>query len=98
MNPKRAVLGSMLLLGIGAVVLSFISDGSGSVSPASVAAEIITPDSDAVAGRALPFNIIGAIRNFGFQGGLVAAQISVSVDGGVPADWTATAIYIAEHS
>jgi hypothetical protein len=98
MNPKQMALGGVLLLGIGAAVVRSIPDGSGSAQPASAAAEIVNPDSDAAAGRVLPFNIIGAIRNLGFQGGMVAAQVSVSVDGGVPADWMATATYLAEHS
>jgi hypothetical protein len=49
-------------------------------------------------GRALPFKVIRAIRNHGFKDGIVVADVSVTVDGGTPADWMATAVYVAEHS
>lgn len=58
----------------------------------------VTLDADAVQGHVLPFKIITAIRNFGFPKAEILAQISVSVEGGNPADWMATGIYIAEHS
>lgn len=51
-----------------------------------------------VPGTVLPFKVIRAIRNHGFTGGMVAADISVSVEGGSPGDWMATAVYIAEHA
>ncbi len=51
-----------------------------------------------VSGKLLPFAIIGAIRNHGFVGGMVEADVSISVDGGEPGDWMATAVYVAEHS
>ena len=98
MDLKRIALAGVFLLAVGTVVLVSVSAGSGSAQPAGSPAEIVTPDSDAVTGRLLPFGIIRAIRNSGFEGGLVAAQISLSVDGGVPADWMATAVYVAEHS
>ena len=55
-------------------------------------------DADALKGHGLPFSIILAIRNFGFPRDMLPAMIAVSVDGGVPADWMATGIYVAEHS
>jgi hypothetical protein len=51
-----------------------------------------------VSGKLLPFTIIRAIRNHGFKGGIVEADVSISVDGGEPGDWMATAVYVAEHS
>lgn len=55
-------------------------------------------DGDALTGHVLPFKIISAIRNFGFAAEQMPAQVSVSVEGGAPADWMATGIYVAEHS
>lgn len=51
-----------------------------------------------IAGQVLPFKIIRALRNHEFVAGMVEAQVSVSVEGGTPGDWVATAIYVAEHS
>ena len=48
-------------------------------------------------GNVLPFEIITAIRNYGFKDG-PAAMVSVSVDGGNTGDWLATATYVAEQS
>ncbi len=49
-------------------------------------------------GRALHFEIISAIRNYGFAEGMRPAQVAVSVQGGLQADWLATAAYVAEKS
>jgi hypothetical protein len=51
-----------------------------------------------ISGNVLPFKVIGAIRNHGYKDGIVAADVSVSVEGGGPGDWLATAAYLAEHS
>lgn len=48
-------------------------------------------------GKALPFEIIAAIRNYGFKNG-PAAQVAISVEGGTQADWLATAAHVAEQS
>lgn len=57
-----------------------------------------TLNANAIKGYVLPFTIILAIRNYGFPQDILPAQVAVSVDGGTPADWMATGIYIAEHS
>ncbi len=50
-------------------------------------------------GRVLPFEIIAAIRNYGVtKGGILPAQVAISVMGGTQADWLATAAYVAEKS
>ncbi len=49
-------------------------------------------------GRVMPFKILCAIRNPFFQNNMVAAQISITVEGGTPIDWMATGIYVAENS
>jgi hypothetical protein len=51
-----------------------------------------------ISGTAMPFEVIRAVRNYGFVNGMVAADISIAVDGGKPEDWLATAVYVAEHS
>lgn len=66
-------------------------------SPAvSAGTEAIDPD--AVTGKVLPFKIVAAIRNDGFRDNMVQALVTVSVTGGTPADWAATAIHVAEHA
>lgn len=50
------------------------------------------------AGQVLTFGIIRAFRNYGFKDGMVAAEVSVSVEGGSRDDWMATAVDIAEQS
>jgi hypothetical protein len=42
----------------------------------------------------LPFKVIRAIRNHGYQDRMVEAYVSISVDGGAPGDWMATAVYV----
>ena len=50
-------------------------------------------------GKVLPFKIIAAIRNYGItKGGILPAQVAVSVQDGTQADWLATAAYVAEKS
>ena len=50
-------------------------------------------------GKVLPFQIIAAIRNYGItKGGILPAQVAISVEGGTQADWLATAAYVAEKS
>ena len=50
-------------------------------------------------GKVLPFEIIAAIRNYGItKGGILPAQVAISVKGGTQADWLATAAYVAEKS
>lgn len=50
-------------------------------------------------GRVLPFEFIVAIRNYGVtKGGILPAQVAISVKGGTQADWLATAAYVAEKS
>ena len=50
-------------------------------------------------GKVLPFEIITAIRNYGItKGGILPAQVAISVEGGTQADWLATAAYVAEKS
>ncbi len=50
-------------------------------------------------GKVLPFEIIAAIRNYGItKGGILPAQVAISVEGGTQADWLATAAYVAEQS
>lgn len=50
-------------------------------------------------GKVLPFEIIAAIRNYGItKGGILPAQVAISVEGGTQADWLATAVYVAEKS
>ncbi len=50
-------------------------------------------------GKVLPFEIIAAIRNYGItKGGILPAQVAISVQGGTQADWLATAAYVAEKS
>ena len=51
-----------------------------------------------ISGKVLSFKVIGAIRNHGFKDGMVGADVSVSVEGGKPGDWLATAAYVAEHA
>jgi hypothetical protein len=51
-----------------------------------------------VFGNVLPFTVIRAIRNYAFKDGMVEAAVSISLKGGEPADWMATAVYVAEHS
>ena len=51
-----------------------------------------------VSGAVLPFKVIRAIRNHAFRDGMVQAGVSVSVEGGSPGDWLATAAYVAEHA
>ena len=51
-----------------------------------------------VTGRVLPFQIISAVRNHAYKDDMVEAAVSVSVEGGKPEDWIATAVYVAEHS
>jgi hypothetical protein len=51
-----------------------------------------------VSGNVLPFDVIRAIRNYAFKDGMVEAAVSISLQGGDPADWMATAVYVAEHS
>ena len=51
-----------------------------------------------VSGNVLPFTIVRADRSHGYVDGMVGALVSVMVDGGEPADWITTAVYIAEHS
>jgi hypothetical protein len=51
-----------------------------------------------ITGRALPFQVIMAVRNHGFGADRAEAAIAISVDSGGPGDWLATAIYVAEHS
>lgn len=104
-NPGKTIAGTFLALGLvffalGLVFLMIKVGGIGSTGVPSTAAPPtpVALDADAVQGHVLPFKIISAIRNFGFKEGMIPAQISVSVEGGGPADWAATAIYIAEHS
>lgn len=50
-------------------------------------------------GKVLPFEIIAAVRNYGItKGGILPAQVAISVKGGTTADWLATAAYVAEKS
>lgn len=50
-------------------------------------------------GKVLPFQIIAAVRNYGIsKGGILPAQVAISVQGGTQADWLATAAYVAEKS
>ncbi len=50
-------------------------------------------------GKVLPFKIIAAIRNYGVtKGGILPAQVALSVQNGNQADWLATAAYVAEKS
>ena len=50
-------------------------------------------------GKVLPFEIIAAVRNYGItKGGVLPAQVAISVQGGTQADWLATAAYVAEKS
>lgn len=64
-----------------------------SVAP-TVAAPVKTYTS-----KVLPFEIIAAVRNYGItKGGILPAQVAVSVEGGTQADWLATAAYLAEKS
>jgi len=50
-------------------------------------------------GKVLPFEIIAAVRNYGItKGGILPAQVAISVKGGSQADWLATAVYVAEKS
>lgn len=49
-------------------------------------------------GQVLPFTVIRAIRNESFKDGIIAAQVSVSIEGGTQADWAATAAYVAEQT
>lgn len=50
-------------------------------------------------GKVLPFQIISAIRNYGItNGGILPAQVVISVEDGTQADWLATAAYVAEKS
>ena len=51
-----------------------------------------------ITGKVLPFQIISAVRNHAYKDGMVEAAVSVSVEGGRPQDWIATAAYVAEHS
>jgi hypothetical protein len=51
-----------------------------------------------ISGQALPFKIIHAFRNNAFKNDMVGADVSVSVEGGTPGDWLATAVFIAEHA
>src|SRR5690349_19625560 len=97
-SPARNLLATALVLGLGVYGVGALL---GNETPPS-ASSAPTPfpvrlDADAVQGHVLPFNIISAIRNFGFKEGMIPAQTSVSVEGGEPSDWMATAIYIAEH-
>lgn len=64
----------------------------------AVIAEPEKYDPDALSGQVLPFQVVSAIRNFGFGKDNLMAQISISVEGGGPSDWMATGIYVAEHS
>lgn len=66
------------------------------VSCLATSAQAQTPKS--YTGRALPFEVITAIRNYGFKEGMRPAQVAVSVQGGSQADWLATAAYVAEKS
>ena len=104
-SAGNTIAGTFLALGLvffalGLVFLMIKAGGSSSTGVPSTAAPPtpVALDADAVQGHVLPFKIISAIRNFGFKEGMIPAQISVSVEGGGPADWAATAIYIAEHS
>lgn len=49
-------------------------------------------------GRVQAFEIITAIRNYGFREGMRPAQVAIAVNGGTQADWLATAAYVAEKS
>ena len=51
-----------------------------------------------ISGNVLPFKVIRALRSHLYVNGMVSADVSVSVTGGTPGDWLATAVYIAEHS
>jgi len=51
-----------------------------------------------ISGKVLPFKVIRAIRNHGYVDKMVEAYVSISVDGGTPGDWMATAVYVAQHS
>ena len=64
----------------------------------AVISDPIKYDPDAQTGQVLPFKVVSAIRNFGFGEDHLAAQISISVEGGRPSDWMATGIFVAEHS
>lgn len=73
---------------------------SGKAGSPTVAANADTAASNqpTYAGRVMPFSVIRAIRNYGFKDGLLPAQVSIGVEGGTPADWMATAVYVAEKS
>ena len=98
-SPARKLLSLALLLGL--IIWGVVSLVGGNDAPLAADASVGAPvalDADAVEGHVLPFKIISAIRNFGFKPGMIPAEISVSVEGGKPSDWMATAIYIAEHA
>jgi hypothetical protein len=94
------LLGGIFVVGLGIYAANSLTGDNNpplaTAASTSPSPEAVRADLDAVEGRVLPFVIIGAIRNFGLKE--VEAQISVSVEGGTPNDWMATAVYIAEHS
>ena len=69
-------------------------------SPASPqpSASASSTSGDVFAGRVLPFKVLNAARLDAYRDGMVRALVTVSVTGGTPADWAATAVHIAESA
>jgi hypothetical protein len=100
MKAKSLIASPPIVFSVVGAVLAF---GSILLSTTPAFAEPEPPivyTDQSISGKVLPFKVVRAIRNYGYQRGMIEAAVSIAVDPAMAAkgDWYATTAFAAEKS